>query len=252
MSKAAATDRGLSRSRWIVLLAWSGVALFGQPVYNVPDLSGFWERTDEVGAGSFGALNEKVIPKAVLKTEIVQVSREAGTRQQKGDIVSFGSRWCMTSTYPALMQDSASWSILQSHDEVVQVPELHSFPRHIYVDGRTHPDTAHLIPSPAGHAIGHWEQDTLVVDTIGFTGGGRTPGGGRIGKDTHLIERFHLMAGGTKLSVVFTWDDPSIYVKPHTYEIQYSRLGPTSYAFEEYCHADDPLQSGSVVPPPQK
>ena len=115
-----------------------------------------------------------------------------------------------------------------------------------------HPDAEHLIPSPNGHAIGHWEGDTLVVDTIGFQGGGGTPGGGRVTKNSHLTERFKLVDGGKTLSVTNTWDDPSVYLKPHTYEMTYHRSDPATYAFEEYCHADDEAQSGSVVQPVQR
>ncbi len=241
-----------SKVRWVALVALSGGMLLGQTASQVPDLSGLWERNDEIGGGSFGGLNEKLFPKAALKPEIVKANQQTATRQQRGDVVSYGSKWCMTSAYPSFMQDSAGWDLLQTRDEIVQVPELRTFPRHIYLDGRPHPDAAHLIPSPAGHAIGRWEGDTLVVDTTGFSGGGRTPGGGRVGKDTHLTERFRLADGGKKLSVTFTWEDPEIYLAPHTYEITYSRLGSAAYAFEEYCHADDPLQGGSVVPPPQQ
>ena len=91
-----------------------------------------------------------------------------------------------------------------------------------------------------------------MVDSIGFTGGGGTPGGGRVGPNSHLVERFKLLEGGRKLSVTFTWDDPSIYLKPHTYELTYYRSEPGTYAFEEYCHADEAAQGGSIVVPPQK
>lgn len=60
--------------------------------------------------------------------------------------------------------------------EMVDLPELqriylfdiggpHSF-RIIYMDGRSHPRD--LVPSYYGHSVGHWEGDTLVVDTIGY------------------------------------------------------------------------------------
>ena len=52
--------------------------------------------------------------------------------------------------------------------------------------------------------------------------------------------------------MTFTWDDPTVYLKPHTYELTYYKSEPGTYAFEEYCHADDPAQGGSVVEPPQK
>ena len=38
--------------------------------------------------------------------------------------------------------------------------------RHLYTDGRAHPSNDDLWPTPLGDSIGHWEGDTLVVDTV--------------------------------------------------------------------------------------
>jgi hypothetical protein len=62
--------------------------------------------------------------------------------------------------------------------EILDMPELqrvfildvggpHTF-RTIYMDGRPHPPADRLSPSYYGHSIGHWEGDTLVIDTIGM------------------------------------------------------------------------------------
>jgi hypothetical protein len=218
---------------------------------KTPDLSGFWERKDDAGSGSFGGTLEKV-PKAVLKPEVIEANRRAQAQQQAGYVVSFGSRWCLTNTYPFFMQHSAAWDIAQTQGEIVLVPEVHTFARHIYLDGRKHPDAAVVPLTVNGHSIGRWEGDTLVVDSIGFAGGGGTPGGGRTSPNSHLVERFRLLDNGKRLSVTFTWEDPTVYLKPHTYELTYYKSAPDTYAFEEYCHADDPAQAGSVVEPPQK
>jgi|SRR5215467_7498808 len=218
---------------------------------KLPDISGFWERKDDAGSGSFGGTLEK-IPKASLKPEIIETNRQAQAQQQAGYVVSFGSRWCLTNMYPFFMQHSAAWDIVQTQDEIVLVPEVHTFARHIYLDGRKHPDAAVLHMTVNGHSIGHWEGDTLVVDSVGFSGGGGTPGGGRTSPNSHLVERFRLLDNGKRLSVTFAWDDPTVYLKPHTYELTYHKSAPDTYAFEEYCHADDPAQAGSVVEPPQK
>ena len=68
--------------------------------------------------------------------------------------------------------------------------------RRIYTDGRPHPDD----PDPTfhGHSIGHWEGDTLVVDTVGVlpqtyiavSEAAGVPNNG----DMHIIERIHLAA----------------------------------------------------------
>lgn len=66
--------------------------------------------------------------------------------------------------------------------------------RRIYTDGRPHPDD----PDPTfhGHSIGHWEGDTLVVDTIGvlpqvYVAVSEAVGVPNNG-DLHVIERIHL------------------------------------------------------------
>jgi len=238
-----------------LLLTLAGVAFFGTCVLGqtskAPDFSGYWERHDDVGGGSFGGIFDKIVPKAELKPEVIEENRRTAARQAAGDVVAFGSKWCLTLSYPFFMQHSAAWSIVQNEKEIVQVHEVHAFARHIYMDGRPHPPAALLNPSTTGHSIGHFEDDTLVVDTVGFIGG-NTPGGGKIGPGTHLTERFRVVDGGKKLAVNFTWSDPAYYVKPHTYTLEYYRSEPGTYAYEEYCHADDPKQSGSVVPPAQK
>ena len=67
--------------------------------------------------------------------------------------------------------------------ELIQLPEqkriiqLMEFPGHnwrdIFLDGRPHPPKEQLENSPTfmGHSVGHWESDTLVVDTVGFNEG---------------------------------------------------------------------------------
>jgi hypothetical protein len=71
--------------------------------------------------------------------------------------------------------------------------------RRIYTDGRTHP--ADPDPSFHGHSIGHWERDTLVVDTVGVlpetyiavSESVGIPNGG----DLRVIEHIHLVAPDT-------------------------------------------------------
>ncbi len=63
------------------------------PAGKVPDVSGFWERRDDVGGGSFGGILEKIIPKASLKPEFVEANRQQAARERSGDVVAFGSRW---------------------------------------------------------------------------------------------------------------------------------------------------------------
>jgi len=108
----------------------------------------------------------------------------------------------------------------------------HSF-RIIYMDGRSHP--ANLVPTNYGHSIGHWEGDTLVVDTVGYnekfwidTRG--TPHTEKL----HFIERFTRKDMNT-LEYVVTIDDPGAYTQTWTTNPFTLRWRPDSDPFEYVC-----------------
>ena len=126
-----------------------------------------------------------------------------------------------------------------------QAPE-----RWIYMDGRPHPDLARFTPSMYGHSTGRYEGNALIVETVGLTAG-TVQGGGRRRPETRLIERFDLTPDGKRLTITYTWDDPLIYVRPHSYKYEFERLPEDSYAFETWCDSNDPLQKYSIVPPKQ-
>ena len=107
-------------------------------------------------------------------------------------------------------------------------------------------------PLANGHSIGHWEGSTLVVDTVGFSTEGVTgiPGGGRRTPDSHLVERYRLLDGGNRLSVVFTWEDPKVFQKPHTYEYRYYKAPKGTEAREYDCNASDAARAKFLLDPP--
>lgn len=86
--------------------------------------------------------------------------------------------------------------------------------RQIFLDGRVHPKN--LEPTWMGHSVGHWEQDTLVVDSAGFNDKTWLDGRGRPHTERmHITERWRRPDLG-HLQVEFTIDDPGAYVKPWT------------------------------------
>ena len=205
-----------------------------------PNLSGYWEL-------HFGSRN---VPPASLKPE---VATEDPAVQYKKDLTEI--RWCHFMGVPYSMEGSPI-DILQNRNgkEVIITSSLRTPARHIYTDGRSHvsPDT--FDPVSNGHSIGHWEGDTLIVDTVGFSDEGltRIPGGGRRTKTSHLVERYRLLAGGKRLSVTFTWEDPKIFARPHTYEFQYYRSPKGMEAREFDCDANDELRAKFLSGAPGK
>ncbi|MEM9208607.1 MAG: hypothetical protein AAGA61_05140, partial [Pseudomonadota bacterium] len=102
--------------------------------------------------------------------------------------------------------------------------------REIHLDQDQHPED--LTPSRAGHSIGHWDGDTLVVDTVGFLEGvldGRT--GVRHSTELHVVERFSLSEDGRTLMRSWTGNDPLYLTAP--FEGQ-DRIGLSAAAFDPY------------------
>jgi hypothetical protein len=210
-----------------VALALLAVSLFGQISRPTPNLSGFWEL-------HFDSRN---VPPASLTPAM---AAEDPSAQFKLDMKAI--RWCHFLGVPYVME-GATIDILQNLNgkEILIASSLRSPARHIYTDGRGHVNPDTFDPVSNGHSIGKWDGETLVVDTVGFSTEGITgiPGGGRRTPDSHLVERYRLLDGGSRLSVIFTWEDPKVFAKPHTYEFRYYRSPKGTEARELDCSAAD-------------
>ena len=105
---------------------------------------------------------------------------------------------------------------------------LYSFKRRIHIGMDQHPDN--LEPSYAGHSIGHWEGDTLVVDTVGFSAGVLTPPT-RNSVQMHIVERFSLDTQKMALKREYSVTDPVYLAAPYaSYDVMYLSDVP----FEEH------------------
>jgi hypothetical protein len=122
--------------------------------------------------------------------------------------------------------------IIQTSSEVIELFEYDHIVRHIFIDGRKHP--ADLKPSYNGHSIGHWDGDTLIVDTIGLNGKNWLD---RVGHpestQMHIVEQIHRVDDQT-LQVDFNFDDAQSYTKPWAAQIRF-RLHPDWDILEHVC-----------------
>jgi hypothetical protein len=130
---------------------------------------------------------------------------------------------------------NSNYQIIQTRDAVVVHAEMIHETRIIHLDGR-----AHLPPGIRlwmGDSIGHWERDTLVVDTTNFNDGGGFYGdaGGNFGWDRnlHLIERFRLFDADTLL-YQFEIDNPTAFSRRWKGELTMTR--GTGDIYEFACH----------------
>jgi hypothetical protein len=111
---------------------------------------------------------------------------------------------------------------LQTPKEVLIVYSGDAQVRHVYLDV---PHARNLRPSWYGESVGHYEGDTLVVDTIGqndktFVDNYRTPHSAKI----HVVERWRMIDGGQRLEVTYTVDDPDAFNEPWSAIRRYRRV----------------------------
>jgi hypothetical protein len=133
--------------------------------------------------------------------------------------------------------------IIQTEDTITLKYGLMDIERTIHMDMNEHPDD--IRPSRAGHSIGRWEDNTLVVDTVGFSEGFLLAGGGGLAKHSeamHALERFTYDPQTQGLTRTYTAEDPLYFTGVYSGEdvVFVSDVPFEPYACEEL--KDDYIQ----------
>jgi len=159
---------------------------------------------------------------------------------------------CDPTGFPRILFQIWPFEILNVPGRILMFFEGQHTIRPIWMDGRKLP--ADPDPTWYGYSVGRWEGDTLVVETVGFNDRGAPfiPGGGIRTPNAKLTEHVDLLDGGSKLRFTFTWEDPTIFVKPHTYTFTYHKAAADAYAQEYFCDASDPNRGKTAEEPPQR
>ena len=113
--------------------------------------------------------------------------------------------------------------------------------RHIYLDGRKLPPQGEPTPWWYGYSVGHWEGDTLVVETNNLRGAEESPfdgwldvNGSPYSDGAKFTERIRRPAFD-HLQIDLTLDDPKSYTKPWTVRVD-QRLYPDQDLIEFECN----------------
>jgi hypothetical protein len=135
--------------------------------------------------------------------------------------------------------------IVQTPDKIAIVSEENAPLRVIHMDGQSRPDS---IRTMEGHSIGHWEGDTLVVETTHYDG--RLPARATMGRpmllsgDTKVTERFTRVSE-TELNYQYTVDDPVYYTEPWRGEFSFT-LSDINHIYEYSCHEGNYSMEGAL------
>ncbi len=134
---------------------------------------------------------------------------------------------------------------VQTEDKIAIVSEEAVALRVIHMDGYMRPDA---IRSFEGHSVGHWEGDTLVVETTHYSD--VNPARASIGRPmlissaAHVTERF-TRTSETELNYQYTVDDPTYYTEPWKGEFSFTR-DSSGHIYEYACHEGNYSMVGAL------
>jgi hypothetical protein len=264
-----------------IVASTAAVSASAQSPSKLPDWSGQWENvgaTPSPDGGFYEPLDQVLkelewappskpeVQAAVDK--IVAVQRKAMDAMRKG-IDPGGAVTACSFGYPALMIESPlMFEILPTPKETALIFSSREI-RHVYTDGREHPGKDDLWPTAWGDSVGHWEGDTLVIDTIavksafpGREGISVNAFGGieemqtvaLLSPDAHFVERIR-MIDKDHLEDRITIVDPKNLTQPWNMRRTYQRVTHIRRMVYEDCEGEErnPIVDGkfTLTPAPQ-
>ncbi len=223
---------------------------------RLPDWSGMWtpgakapEAVGKKGAklpqgsGAFGSkipFRPKYQALADSRWKRVQGASAGGV----DDIPLSNSGFCIPAGVPSNMG-------LVSHEYVFQPGRVimlleNSEVRRIWTDGRGHPSDDVSNPDFQGHSIGHWEGDTLVVDTRQIYPEAEIFFGLTVTDKTVMKERISLADRNT-LRIDTVVEDDELFTQPWTYTRYFARENREAIPYERCTLADRAQKSGDKL-----
>jgi len=211
-----------------------------------PDLNGIWRRraaAHESLEEHSETLDDNDAPSIIVdpRDGIVPVQpwAEAQRRYNRPAYVHHNAI-CRLDGVPLTMYMTGTMQFMQNADHfLVQGEEAHAF-RVIPLDGRPH--IGKDVQLWNGDSVGHWEGNTLVIDTANQNARAWLDQRGRFFTDeAHVVERFTLIDADT-IHYQATLDDPNVYTQPFTIAIAYRRSTVQNYELlEEACYENNEL-----------
>jgi hypothetical protein len=223
-----------------------------------PDLSGLWTRAPGDGRGRGRGANATPPPPPPPGTPPVATFGNLGSNMPDGlPLTPWGNDVlkqrmaaqskenpdanCMPMGFTQFHQQPQPREIVQLPQKILLLYEANYGLRQIYTDGRTLPKQGEPQPQWYGYSVGHWDGDTLVVESNNLRGAEDGPFDGWLdvrgspySRDAKFTERFTRPTFGS-LRIDVTVDDPKAYTKPFTVRIN-QRFMPDTELIEFICN----------------
>jgi len=175
------------------------------------DLTGMWQH-NFTGPDSW-----RFVPQNFELTPEARRHYEAGRQASaEGKLYRDDIGQCWPAGMPLIMTRVWPIAMVQLPTVIYMISHFMNSVRMIYIDGREHSHPDVVVPSFNGESIGHWEGDTLVVDTRYFPGHHHwmDQGGASIpaSEDLRIVERIRMIDDGGTLEIEYTMTDPKGWV----------------------------------------
>jgi hypothetical protein len=170
-------------------------------------------------------------PEYMAKWEVIRKSRMAGSPEYDNTLK------CLPPGMPAMMNMAYGMEILQTKDKITFFSELNDALRRVYLDGRKASQKVLDDPTYAGYSAGHWEGDTLVVDTVALRDNTFIEGFSPHSDQMTVHERIRLTAPDT-LEDRITVNDPKALTKPWETTKVYRKAKPPNDELREFACAE--------------
>jgi len=197
-----------------------------------PDMTGIWERVEGIRFNPAGQLPP-------FTAEYAEKYKVAMAARARGEVVADPTSRCLPQGMPRFMVASYPLEILQTKGQVTIIAEWSSQVRRIFTDGRPHPPEDEVEITFNGHSIGHWEGQTLVVDTIGIRGDTSFDASPLQHSDQIRVSERIRLKDPKLLEAVITVTDPGAFTEPWVVTRHYKRGGPELQIMEYVCEENN-------------
>ena len=176
------------------------------------DLTGLWQfRGEDEWRANYGSFEFKPTPELTAKArEYHEAYLEAS---EKGERFGDPTALCYPPGMPRFMTRYGALMMLQYPTAIFMVSRLNNDYRVIFLDGRERLTGDDVDRNWQGESLGHWEGDTLVVETSGFIGDNHLMQAGILaGEQLKIVERISLINDGNTMVSEYTFTDPEHWV----------------------------------------
>ena len=166
-------------------------------------------RTAPLSDGSQGRAPTapQLTPEYLAKWQAMSKARIAGSSENDN------TAKCLPPGMPAMMNMAYGMEVMQTKDKITFFSELNDALRRVYLDGRKPTPAILDDPTYAGYSTGHWEGDTLVIETVALRDNTYIEGFTPHSDQMSVRERIRLLPSGL-LEDRITVTDPKALVKP--------------------------------------